>query len=448
MSYARLQSVLLGSAAAVAVLAAAQPGVADEIDELRAQIQQLQDKMSQLERTAARERRTVVPAAAVEAGTQPRSWKLPGTNTSMQIGGYAKLDLIYDINGRGGDFQSEARLPLDGTAASNLQNDFRLHANQSRLWVRTWTPTDWGELRTHFEGDFFGNAATGVGIFRMRHAYGELGPVLAGQTWSTFMILEGLPDTIDFGGPPGQIFVRQAMVRYTYSFGGGTTLQLAIEEPTTANVIPSQGLAVAGGVRANDPVPDFVAKVTHRFSGGQASFAAIARYLNVNDGGAAGLSDTAFAWGLHAGVGWRFNNGRTAIGGTVYGGKGIGRYSGQGGIAAVLNGASSVAADLDTVTSVAGQVWAQQKLTDTVRANVGYGQEWIDVVGANSNPLGGKNGIAAGTNQDLRRAWVNMIWSPVSSVDIGVEYMWSFRGALNGANGTGHRIQVGMLYRF
>ncbi|MHA1538771.1 MAG: hypothetical protein ACTSUD_14560, partial [Alphaproteobacteria bacterium] len=78
----RVKSALLGSGAVVALLAASVPASADQIDELRSQIQSLQDKMSQLEKSQVSKRR-VAPAAAVEAGSKPRSWKLPGTNTSM-----------------------------------------------------------------------------------------------------------------------------------------------------------------------------------------------------------------------------------------------------------------------------------------------------------------------------------------------------------------------------
>ena len=183
------RSALLGSGAAVALLAASVPASADQIDELRSQIQSLQDKMSQLEKSQVSKRR-VAPAAAVESGAKPRSWKLPGTNTSMQIGGYAKLDLIYDINAAAGDSLGAA--PVDGSAAGRAQGNFRLHAKQSRFWIRTWTPTDWGELETHLQADFEGTGGNQIvsnsNTFRMRHAYGRLGPVLAFETDSPLAI--------------------------------------------------------------------------------------------------------------------------------------------------------------------------------------------------------------------------------------------------------------------
>ena len=241
------RSALLGSGAAVALLAASVPASADQIDELRSQIQSLQDKMSQLEKSQVSKRR-VAPAAAVESGAKPRSWKLPGTNTSMQIGGYAKLDLIYDFNSNMGDLLGLIQISVpEGSAAANRQGNFRLHARQSRFWIRTWTPTDWGELETHIQGDFFGTGGNQLisnsNSFRLRLAYGRLGPVLAGQTWSNFTALHAHPETLDFSGSTGDLFNRQGQIRYTHSFGGGTALVFSVENPETP---PGVGVVTVG----------------------------------------------------------------------------------------------------------------------------------------------------------------------------------------------------------
>ena len=59
---------------------------------------------------------------------------------------------------------------------------------QSRLGVRSSTPTALGDLKTTFEFELFGTGVDeGQTTFRLRHAYGELGAFGAGQTWSPFM---------------------------------------------------------------------------------------------------------------------------------------------------------------------------------------------------------------------------------------------------------------------
>jgi len=463
MAQSRWRSALLGSGAAVALLAAQVPASADEIEELRTQIEGLQDKMGKLE-AAQRRKRRVAPAAAVEAGAKPRSWKLPGTNTSMQIGGYAKLDIIYDINANTGDSIGVAAIPAEGSAAANRQGHFRLHSRQSRFWIRTWTPTDWGELETHLQVDFFGaggnELVSNSDTFRARHVYGRLGPVLAGQTWSTFMILEALPDVLDFSGPAGDPFIRQAQLRYTHSFGGGTVAVFAVENPQFGlpgalgaeaySQIAATGAAATVGP---DEMPDFVVGLTHTWGSGRASIRGLFRRLTVDNGNAGGanIDDSAFAWGIHAGFGWRFNNNRTAIGAAFHYGKGLGRYTtaAGNGTGAVLLGPANATASLETVTQYGGLAWIQHRWTNTLRSTVAYGRARNEYVNEVPGGKAGLPGIPTGSlTQDNWTVHANLIWSPVPGVNIGVEYVYAFNGIVNSANGELHRIQVSFQYAF
>jgi hypothetical protein len=473
MKTMRMRSALLGTGAAVALLAAQVPASADEMEELRSQIQGLQDKMGKLE-AAQRRKRRVAPAAAVEAGAKPRSWKLPGTNTSMQIGGYAKLDLIYDINAFKGDSLGLVFTTApDGSPAARRQGNFRLHARQSRFWIRTWTPTDWGELETHIQGDFFGTGGNQLisnsNSFRLRHAYGRLGPVLAGQTWTNFMILEALPDVLDFAGPTGDIFVRQAQIRYTHSFGGGTVVSISIENPSFGAVEGGAGgFEIAGpigvigtGLVASGPdaMPDIVVGLTHTWGSGRASIKALFRQMQIDNGCAGGvcIQDKAFGWGIAAGFGWRFNNRRTAIGALFYYGRGIGRYT-LGGPSVVLNfGAVPTpgGASLDTVETYGGLAWIQHRWTDTLRSTIAYGRNrvnFVNEIGAVTGLCGGGKACAAfgvgPAAQDMWTIHANLIWRPVPRVDIGVEYIYAFAGIINSPNGKVHRIMMSFKYNF
>lgn len=80
-------------------------------------------------------------------GDFPGSFKLPGSDTSVGIHGYTKLDFIVDINQTLGDsFDFTAISPNGSTAQRGGQ--FRLHARESRLTFETRTPTNYGQLRT------------------------------------------------------------------------------------------------------------------------------------------------------------------------------------------------------------------------------------------------------------------------------------------------------------
>src|SRR6185312_6289675 len=73
------------------------------------------------------------PASAQTApggGSFPGSFLVPGTNTSIKIGGFAKVVGIYDIGGRQGDTVAVDAIPLKGSAPAGLTHGTRLHARQ------------------------------------------------------------------------------------------------------------------------------------------------------------------------------------------------------------------------------------------------------------------------------------------------------------------------------
>ena len=85
------------------------------------------------------------------------------------------------------------------------------------------------------EGDFFGTG----NAFRMRHAYGTLGPVLGGQTWSTFMDEDTMPETLDFESPIAFPLIRQAQIRRSQDIGNdGSYWAVALEDPDSDLVTP------------------------------------------------------------------------------------------------------------------------------------------------------------------------------------------------------------------
>jgi DcaP outer membrane protein len=194
----------------------------DELQDLKKQIEALQKKVGELEikqETTEKKQAAAVPDNVVTGGATKGSFKLPGSNTSVTLGGYVKLDAVFSnpsagVGTKGDLFLDPTAIPVGPTAGSNERNQVKFGARESRLFVKTNTPTSMGDLKTHVEFDFYGadgnESVSNSHGFRLRHAYGTLGNFLAGQTWTNFMNPASLPDTLDFGGPVGQIFDRQA----------------------------------------------------------------------------------------------------------------------------------------------------------------------------------------------------------------------------------------------
>ena len=153
--------------AAVAILGlASQSALAQSTAELQAQIDNLQQQLDQM-----------------HPGEGQAGWMIPGTNTSMKIGGYAKLDLIYDFDQAQG---SDLFPAVNATSSVNENGSFRAQGTESRFNIATSTPTDIGAVKTFIEADF--STTEGNELFsnsrglRIRDAYGQWGNWLAGQT--------------------------------------------------------------------------------------------------------------------------------------------------------------------------------------------------------------------------------------------------------------------------
>ena len=128
---------------------------ADALSDLREQTEALQRKVNELENT----QRKTASDSALTAGSTPGSFRLPGSSTSIKLGGYVKFDAVYSDITQGVDAVAnqqtvDTAIPVGptGTPASNKTGELSLHARQTRLNLTTSTPTSHGNLTTFIEG--------------------------------------------------------------------------------------------------------------------------------------------------------------------------------------------------------------------------------------------------------------------------------------------------------
>ena len=276
------------------------------------------------------------PPATTSLPAGPKGSFTPGSNTSVTLGGYVKLDAVFSnpsagVDAKGDLFLDPTTIAVGPNAANNERNQVKFGARESRLFVKTNTPTSMGDLNTHVEFDFYGadgnESVSNSHGFRLRHAYGTLGNFLAGQTWTNFMNPAALPDTVDFGGPVGQIFDRQAQVRWTQSFGsiasgGGGQWSVGLENPETVLQIPG-----GASFRADDDrLPDVTGQVLFNTLAGKISVHGLLRQIRVDSATAPTAVDQKFGGALSV-AGVLPTIGKDDFRFTATAGNAIGRYS-------------------------------------------------------------------------------------------------------------------------
>jgi hypothetical protein len=412
---------------------------ADTIEDLKMQINALQQKVEALEKQQVETKKVVasVEQTAPKTASQKGYFVIPGTNTEMKIGGYVKLDAIYSSKSAGDESAADQyfdppSIPLND--APNLERDQTvLHARQSRFNFATITDTSFGKFKTFLEADFFGsggnqNVSNSYGL-RLRHAYGEFGNLLAGQTWSTFEIMDSLPETLDFGGPAAQTFDRQAQIRWTEPFEWGS-LQFAVENPNTT-------FLNASGVKAeaeDDHVPDMVARVNLKTGFGSYSVAVMGRQLSWDDG-----VNSDDAWGGAVSLGGRIPTfDKDDLRFQINYGNALGRYMTTG-FADVVVDTSIQNPDVNTFDQWGGFIGYRHFWISNLRSNLIYSYGEAD------NDL---NIVPTTVNKKFQSVHANLIWSPIPSIDLGVEYLYGYREVESGEKGDLNRVQVSAQYNF
>ena len=234
----------LASVAGFGPAGAARAGDAEEMRALRAEVAEEREAVARERQALAREREALAEqrrrvddallriedveasdarAAAAATAGGPAVGAAPGEyeGPRLEIYGFAMLDAIYDFNRVDPDWSSSlrpSRIPVNcpGDAGCGNDGETIFSVKQSRFGFKGYFPTRLGELKTIFEFELYGTGAdAGQTTFRLRHAWGELGQIGAGQTWSVFMDPDVFPNTIEYWGPPGMVFFRNPQIRWT-----------------------------------------------------------------------------------------------------------------------------------------------------------------------------------------------------------------------------------------
>ena len=372
---------------------------------------------------------------------------------SFEIYGFAMADYIQDFSGRlspdWDDAFRPSRIGIDGQFGGDGQAS--LSVKQSRFGVRGSMPTsDQGTdpIDFKFEFDLFGTGAdAGQTTFRLRHAYGEWGSLLAGQTHSLFMDIDVFPNTIDYWGPSGMVFYRNVQLRWTPYRTANSHFAVAIERP--GNDIDPGSLRLIDGledidVQNDEEIPDFTAQYRYGGDWGHVQAGGILRKVGYElraDPGDRWSDGSETGWGVNLSSNIKTGGKNRAILQVVYG-EGIASYMNDGGMdlaPAVEFIAGSVAGLEAEVVELLGVVaYYDHYWSDRWSSSIGYSFTEVD----NTNfqePTAFKKG---------QYASVNLLYYPAAKLMLGGELMWGERENNDGVSDDAFRFQFSVKYDF
>jgi hypothetical protein len=351
---------------------------------------------------------------AVPESAIPGGMVVPGTNTSIHLYGYAETDAVHDFKQSSSPdvFTDLMFQPLNN--AGGLTGRTQFSSETSRIGFASSTPTPLGVFKTTVEADFYSYGTDNRKLIRLRHAYGEYAGWLVGQTWSTFMDVDDLPETIDFNGPVGAPFSRRAQVRYAFGDARrGLGVTLALEDPADQ----------FGGPSANERLPQLVARFDKNFEQGALNV----RLLTHEKRSA---TETRRGYGFAIGGSYKLSKKDLLTGQFTRVDGDIDQLYGSNGYA--------IAADSGAITF------------DRNKGLVlGYAHFFNDKLRANASlGLTRGNSAQAADNRSLREVFVNLIYSPIKNIDLGGEWVYGQRKTFDGQTGTLSRLGFMGRYSF
>ncbi len=396
-------------------------------------------RLAEVEQTVQR-----VPEMAVQnlQGEFPGSFKIPGTDAALRIGGRVRMTYINSFDAIGSDDRFvTSSIPVEGSEEAGKTSRVEFSVIPSRFNFDLRTPTGVGYVRAFIEADFAGGSEQ----LRLRHAFGQWGRWLLGQAWSTFSDPEAEPDGIDFEGLNAISLQRQPQIRWTRPLGERTNFAFALEEA-------NPDLTGAEGV---NQIPDFVLRL--RWDPEATSFgfglfgegshiqtALLLRQLRGEVEGLTGgpretLSTTGYGINISGVLPAPWTADRDRFRWAWNAGRGIGRYINDlrsaGGQDAFFDEAQDELRPLSVASAyLAYEHWWRPR----VRSTLTLGHVWVDNLDAQP----------ADALRRTERYSLNLAWSPIPRLDLIAEYLWGRRIDLDRQEGRASQLQLGGTFRF
>ena len=415
---------------------------------------------------SAKANEAVIKVAAVE--TEAKKIGFRNGNTQVTLNGYVKMlasSARYSsgddpTNSLGRDLYLPQSVPVYNPAAptsATRVTDFS--AKQTRFWVDASTKLGQHDLKAYIEFDFQAAPGTpmalGQGTQRttnaydlaMRRAFIKFDRWTMGQDFTNFGMLEALPESTDYvGGVDGVVFVRQPQLRYSYPLNAKTTLHVAVENPETASATVGAAALIENG---EDHAPDATARLSYSDKFGRIDLSGILRQLRVDyqQGVVAGttgrVTDSYVGWGVNASGKIFLNDKRTSdLRFEATYGEGIGRYLG-------LNFSPDA-----VLVKTTGKLAHVQNLGLYASGHIALNPQWrVNLIGSYQEVYYATalDRTSAGIGAYNKQAWsgaVNLFYSPVKNIDLGVEYRRGHRELVSGLNGNVDRMDFAAKYTF
>ena len=399
-----------------------------EIEQLRAEVAELKSLIKAQQQVQQQQQTEIqqVKARPVAPPPPPAASLKSKIGADVSLYGFVRGDANYIIEGADDDFNKIAS--TDG----NTKDKLRATAKTTRFGLDFTAPVGGDDkVGGKIEVDFNGSGET----IRLRHGYLTFNNWLFGQTTSNFLSSHA-PEMIDFATNVGGGTTRLPQVRYNHKLAPQTQLFVAAEEgDSKASAISS--VSVTDSV-VKYSLPALTAKLTQGYANGKgnASARALVEHHKVQSG-----NDDELGWGLAAGTTFDVTK-QLKINGDVSYVEGNSNYLYGSNTAYVVDANG----DIEQNKFTAVQIGATYKFNEKLRSTLAYGALFADEDTDYAKAFKDVGNNSA--NKEVQQAWLNVIYTPVKPIDLGVEYVNGKREAFTGKTYKDNRVGLMAKYSF
>jgi outer membrane DcaP-like protein len=367
--------------------------------------------------------------------------------SSFELYGTAMVDAGHNFNSidpNWFDVMRPSKLPSYKNEYGPDGNVF-FSVRQTKLGVRSSTPTQLGELKTQLDFDLIGfGKDAGQTTFHLVNAYGQLGKIGAGQTASVFMDMDVFPTVNDYWGPLSRVFFLNIQLRYVAIEKENDRLIFALERPGgTADGGDYANSIALQNVKPVFKLPNITAHYRKIWKWGHVQLAGIAKSIKWKDLDTSmyDLSGSAFGWGGNLSTVINLSNKIKLKMQGEYG-RGIENYIAD--VTPDIGLKSQPGNVAQPFQGTALPVWGflgfvEIKWTATLESSLGYSMLKID-----NSDLQSANAFKKG-----QYGLINLRYQPLSNLTMAIEYQYGRRDNFSdGFHSNGNKIQLSFEYLF
>jgi hypothetical protein len=387
-----------------------------------------------------------VAVSGAAARAQTPAPATPDAKPTFDIYGFAMLDMGHNFTQIHPDWYDTLRVTKLPATKDEFGKDNSSFAGvrQSRLGFKSSTPTDYGDLKTIFEFELFGTGVdSGQTTFRLRHAWGEIDGLGAGQYWSPFTDPDAFPNSLEYWGPTGLAWYRNVQLRYTFVDDARQTMMVALERPGASG---DQGVYAnrieLTGIKPRFPLPDVSAAYKSKQAWGYLRVAGQLREIRWDDtlDDQFDLSGSATGWGVN--ISSNVNAGKHDV-------LRLALVSGAG----IQNSMNDSPVDIgvknqpeNTISPITGK--AISILAISAFVDHSWNEHTTTAVGYSMQDNGTTDAQSSTAFDIGHYALGNVLYSPVPNAMVGAELQWGRRVNADGFHSDGVKVQFSFKYNF